>query len=134
MEEKYVYGVGILEGKICVWDSISGGAQETGLLPLIFFSPPPLSENYPDVAGARLSGWMCPERNHTYTRTRTSISDFPTWGTRQGANMALNEILRGFICVFSVSFLMSGYMYWMWRFGALCFIPVFVFASNIRVC
>ncbi len=34
--------------------------------------------------------------------------------------------------VFSfVSIVLSGYMYWMWRFGAFCYLPSFIFASNV---
>ncbi len=31
----------------------------------------------------------------------------------------------------SATFLMSQYMYWMWRFGSLCYFPCFVFASML---
>ena len=31
----------------------------------------------------------------------------------------------------SICSFLSGYMYWMWRFGTLCYVPVFVFGSLI---
>lgn len=37
-----------------------------------------------------------------------------------------------FMTVFvSATFMLSAYMYWMWRFGAICYLPVFIFAAQI---
>lgn len=76
----------MVPGKICVWDSIVGGGRGTGLLPLIFFSPYPPSENFYSVQESRCAPGVLfpvlivrsysPERVTTHVHTNPYNGDF----------------------------------------------------------